>query len=106
MQNLSQNINRNNNSILLFGGYSALLFASFALSQPEGFDLKDKQNCFFENSNYAYKIPLSTTANIVSIDRQLYNSILAFCETIIRDSQDIDHDISKIINDEIMSLLA
>lgn len=59
-------------------------------------------NSAYMNSNYTM-LPMQ---QVTSIDNQLYESILNFAENIITNSQDIDADLAKILNDNIMDLLA
>lgn len=65
-----------------------------------------KINCLNNSTYIGSNYTMLPMQQFTSIDNQLYESILNFAENIITNSQDIDADLAKILNDNIMDLLA
>lgn len=52
------------------------------------------------------RLDISSLMQTNGIDDRLFKSILNFAENIVKNSRDLDADFAKIINDNIMDLLA
>lgn len=63
------------------------------------------KNLFLQN-NTNKLLDMSSFNQANSIDGRLFRSMLNFAENIVKNSHDLDADFAKIINDNIMDLLA
>lgn len=60
----------------------------------------------FLQNNTSKFLDISSLMQISGIDDRLFRSMLNFAENIIENSHDLDADFAKIINDNIVDLLA
>ena len=81
--------------------FPAMLIAS-ALTATEA---NMPKNLFLQN-NTSKLSDISSFNQVNSIDSRLFRSMLNVAENIVKNSHDLDADFAKIINDNIMDLLA
>ena len=94
MKNLTQNTNTSKISLAM------LIFWALTASEANMPKMEFLQN----NTNKLLDMSSFNQAN--SIDSRLFRSMLNFAENIVKNSHDLDADFAKIINDNIMDLLA
>ncbi len=81
--------------------FPAMLIAS-ALTATEA----NMPKSLFLQNNTSKLSDISSFNQVNSIDSRLFRSMLNFAENIVKNSHDLDADFAKIINDNIMDLLA
>ena len=79
-----------------------MMFIVSALTTTEA---NMSKNLFLQNNTSKF-LDINSLMHINGIDDRLFSSVLNFAENIVKNSHDLDADFAKIINDNIMDLLA
>ncbi|MGP1484880.1 MAG: hypothetical protein ACTTJC_02075 [Campylobacter sp.] len=95
MQNLAQNTN-----IKMIFPATMLIASLVATSEANMSKMEVIQN------NTSKFLDMSSLNQVNNIDSLLFRSMLNFAENIVKNSHDLDADFAKIINDNIIDLLA